>query len=91
MTRKDVRLLAYSMSVDRVRAVELRQGTTIEHDFGSSMKLLDQYDAVQGELSSPSMLPPDTHRNQQSNANGNRTQTPSRLTSKTQLCDRACA
>jgi hypothetical protein len=56
MAKKDVRLLAYSMSVDRVRAVELRQGTTIEHDFGSSMGLLDQYDAVQGELTSPSML-----------------------------------
>ena len=56
MTNTDVRLLAYSMSVDRVRAVELRQGTTIEHDFGSSLEFLDQYDAVQGELSSPSML-----------------------------------
>jgi CHAT domain-containing protein len=52
----DVRLLVYSVSVDRTRAMELGQGLTIEHDFGSSLALLDAYDGVQRELSSPAML-----------------------------------
>jgi CHAT domain len=52
----DVRLLTYSVTVDRVFAVELGRGFTREHDLGPSAKLLDAYDAVQRELSSPAAL-----------------------------------
>lgn len=53
---EDTRLLAYSVDLGRVRAMELGRGLRREHDFGASTGLLDGYDAIQRELSSPSML-----------------------------------
>lgn len=52
----DLRLLAYSVDVDRVRALELGPGYTREHDLGESLALLDGFDAVQRELGSPAAL-----------------------------------
>lgn len=52
----DLRLLAYSVDVERVRAVEMGPGFTREHDLGESLALLDGFDAVQRELGSPAAL-----------------------------------
>jgi hypothetical protein len=52
----DLRLLAYSVTVERVRAVELGPGFTREHDLCGSADLLDGFDAVQAELGSPAAL-----------------------------------
>jgi hypothetical protein len=52
----DIRLLAYSVDLGHVRAIELGRGLRQEHDFGPSVALLDGYDAVQRELSSSSLL-----------------------------------
>jgi hypothetical protein len=53
---EDLRLLAYSVGLDRIRAVELDRNSRSEHDFGPSDALLDGFDAVQGELNSRSAL-----------------------------------
>lgn len=55
-TTDDLRLLAYSVDVERVRAVEMGPGVTREHDLGESLALLDGFDAVQRELGSPAAL-----------------------------------
>jgi hypothetical protein len=52
----DLRLLAYAVDVDRVRAVEMGPGFTREHDLGESVRLLDGFDAVQRELGSSAAL-----------------------------------
>jgi hypothetical protein len=52
----DLRLLAYSVDVERVRAVEMGRAFRREHDLGDSLALLDGFDAVQRELGSPAAL-----------------------------------
>src|SRR4051794_16118712 len=53
---RDVRLLAYSISVKGVRAIELGSDYTREHDFGSSTKILSKCDELLGELRSSALL-----------------------------------
>jgi hypothetical protein len=52
----ELRLLAYTVDVDRIRAVEMGRGFTREHDLGESIALLDGFDAVRRELASPAAL-----------------------------------
>ena len=53
---EDVRLLAYSVTADRIRAVELGPERTVEHDLGSSTAVLDRCDGLMEELRSPAAL-----------------------------------
>jgi CHAT domain-containing protein len=52
----DLRLLAYVVDLERVRAIEMGRGYTREHDLSASVALLDGYDAVRRELGSPAAL-----------------------------------
>ncbi len=56
MAPDELRLLAYTVDLDRVRAVEMGPGFTREHDLGESIALLDGFDAVRREWRMPAAL-----------------------------------
>ncbi|MFD7735746.1 CHAT domain-containing protein [Kitasatospora phosalacinea] len=51
-----MRLLAYVVDIDRIRAIEVVAGSSIEHDFGPSAAILDDHDELVRDLASPAAL-----------------------------------